>query len=73
MPLKNTKNNNTKKINTKVTLKNKIIVFFLTLPACFSVPIIFSNLKYDCSNLVDVRNLQEQVKKHSVTENCSDL
>ena len=27
----------------------------------------------NCSNLLDIRNLQEQVKKHFVTKNCSDL
>ena len=33
-----------------------------------------SNLNYNCSNLLDLRNLQEQVKKiHSVTKNCPDL
>ena len=36
---------------------------FLTFPACFSIAIIFSNLNYNCSNLLDMRNLQEQVKK----------
>ena len=36
---------------------------FLTFPACFSIPIFFSNLNYNCSNLLDMRNLQEQVKK----------
>ena len=36
---------------------------FLTFPACFSIPMIFSNLNYNCSNLLDKRNLQEQVKK----------
>ena len=36
---------------------------FLIFPACFSIPIIFSNLNYNCSNLLDMRNLQEQVKK----------
>ena len=40
----------------------------------FQIPIIFSNLNSNCSNLVDLRNLQEKVKKeHSVTKNCSDL
>jgi hypothetical protein len=34
---------------------------------------IFSNLNDSCSNLLDLRNLQEQAKKHSVTKNCSDL
>ena len=27
------------------------------------MPILFSNLNYNCSNLLDIRNLQEQVKK----------
>ena len=36
---------------------------FLTFPACFSIPIIFSNLNYNCSTSLDLRNLQEQVKK----------
>ena len=30
---------------------------------CFSIPIIFFNLNYDCSNFLDMRNLQEQVIK----------
>ena len=38
-------------------------MYFLTFSACFSIPIIFSNLNYNCSNLLDMRNLQEQVKK----------
>ena len=38
------------------------ILFFLNFPACFSIPIIFSKLNYNCSNLLDLRNLQEQVK-----------
>ena len=38
-------------------------ILFLTFPACFSIPIIFSNFNYDCSIFLDVRNLQEQVKK----------
>ena len=37
--------------------------YFLTFLAWFSIPIIFSNLNSDCSNLLDLRNLQEQVKK----------
>ena len=37
--------------------------YFLTFPACFSIPIIFSNLNSNCSNSLDIRNLQEQVKK----------
>ena len=46
-----------KKIKTE---KAFIPIFFLTFPACFSIPIIFSNLNSNCSN-------------HSVTKNCSDL
>ena len=38
-------------------------ISFLTFPACFPIPIIFSNLNYNCSNLLDKRNLQEQVIK----------
>ena len=38
-------------------------IFSITFPACFSIPIFFSNLNYNCSNLLDMRNLQEQVKK----------
>ena len=36
---------------------------FLTFPKCFSIPIIFSNFDFNCSNLSSLRNLQEQVKK----------
>ena len=32
---------------------------FLTFPACFSIPIIFSNFDFNCSNLSSLRNLQE--------------
>ena len=39
------------------------IFLFLTFPACFSIPIIFSNLNSYCSNLSYLRNLQGQVKK----------
>ena len=39
------------------------ILFFLTFPACFKIPIFFSNLNSDCSNVLDLRNLQEQVEK----------
>ena len=46
---------------------------FLTFPACFSIPIFFSNFDFNCSNLSSLRNLQEQVKNHSVTKNSSDL
>ena len=36
---------------------------FLTFPADFYIPIIFSNLNYSCPIFWDLRNLQEQVKK----------
>ena len=36
---------------------------FLSFPACFSIPIFFANLNYNCFNLLDLRNLQD----------CSDL
>ena len=39
----------------------------------FLNPIIFSNLNFNCSNSLDLKSLQKQVKKHSVTKNCSDL
>ena len=31
--------------------------------SCFEIPTFFSNLNLNCSNLSDMRNLQEQVKK----------
>ena len=36
---------------------------FLTFPACFEIPIFFSNLNSNCFNLLYLLNLQEQVKK----------
>ena len=48
-----------RKKRTKVEIK----VNFLTFPACLWIPINFSNLNPNCSNLLDMRNLQEQVKK----------
>ena len=36
---------------------------FLTFPACFSIPIIFSYFNLSFPNLSSLRNLQEQVKK----------
>ena len=59
--------------NVPAKQKSRGNVSFLTFPACFKIPIFFSNLNYNCSNLLDMRNLQEQVKKHSVAKNCSDL
>ena len=37
--------------------------FFLTFPADFWIPINFSNLNLNCSHILELRNLQEQVKK----------
>ena len=48
-------------------------IFFLTFPVGFSIPIIFSNLNYNfSSNVLDPRNLQEQVKKPFCFKNCTD-
>ena len=52
-----------RKKRTKVEIKVNI----LTFPACFRTPMIFSNLNPNCSNLLDMRNLEKQVKKCSVT------
>ena len=52
--------------NQKNRIKHKGNIWkfnFLTFPADFLIPIIFSNLNYNCSNFFYVRNLQEQVKK----------
>ena len=52
-------------------LKKKI----LTFPADFQILIIFSNLNHNCSNALDLRNLQEdqEVKKLFCFKNCTDL
>ena len=39
------------------------VALTLTFPADSSIPINFSNLNSNCSNSLDLRNLQEQVKK----------
>ena len=52
-----------RKQNTKFSHTSKNNNNFLTFPACFSIPIIFSNLNLNCPNLSSLRNLQEQVKK----------
>ena len=36
---------------------------FLTFPTCFWIPISFFNLNSNCSNSLDMRNIQEHVKK----------
>ena len=56
--------------NSTEIIRNSYL--FLTFPACFSIPIIFAISNSNSSNLLDMRNLQEQ-GKHSVTKNCPDL
>ena len=50
-------------IEAHVKSNASVNIFFLTFPACFSIPIFLSNLNSNCSNLLDIRNLQEQVKE----------
>ena len=57
-------------------LQNEAKVF-LKLDFSFSnfscISLFFSNLNSNFSNSYDMSHLQEQVKKHSDTKNCSDL
>ena len=46
---------------------------FLAFPVGFKIPIIFSYFNYNCSNVLDLRKLHEQVKKTFCFKNCSDL
>ena len=46
---------------------------FLTFPVGFYIPIIFSNLNYNYSNVLDLRNFHGQVKKHSVSKTVLTL
>ena len=43
--------------------KYESVPFFLAFAVGFQIPIIFYNLNYICSNLLDLRNFQEQVIK----------
>ena len=52
-------------------LLNNITI--LTFLANLYIPIIFSNLNNNCSNVLDLRNLQKQVKKEFCFKNCADL
>ena len=45
-----------------MTIKLQFL-YFLTFPVCFWIPIMFSNLNLNCSILLDMRNLHQQVKK----------
>ena len=62
------KNSNLKQIGTNLGKKP-----FFDFSCVFLNPNNFFQFESpNCSNLSDMRNLQEQVKKHSVTKNCSD-
>ena len=43
----------------------KVSDFFKLVPVGFYIPIIFSNLNYNCSNVLDLRNRQKQYRKAS--------
>ena len=47
--------------------------FFLTFPACFSIPIIFPILILIVLIYQVWETSRNKLKKHSVTKNCSDL
>ena len=49
--------------NSGLNIITWVHYYFLTFPACFWIPIIFSNFDYNCSNFIDMRKLQEEVKK----------
>ena len=57
---------------SKVTCKSLYFLCmylgFLTFPVGFKIQFIFPNFDSDCSNLLDLKTLQEQVKKHSVSK-----
>ena len=46
-------------------------LIFLTFPADLWIPIIFFNLWYDWSNILHLRNCQEQFKKVFYSKNCT--
>ena len=51
-------------VQVKVLSLLKLLCYtFLTFPACFKIPIFFSNLNSNFFSLLDMRNLQEQVQK----------
>ena len=39
----------------------ELLVFFLTFPACFYIPIIFSNSNLNCSNVLDPEKVKKKV------------
>ena len=66
------KNSKTTRLFNSILSKHWINIFS-NFSCMFLNPNNFSNLNSNCSNLLDLRNLQEQAKKHFVTKNCSDL
>ena len=46
---------------------------FLTFPVGFEFPINFSHLNFNCCSVLDLTNLQEQVKNTFCFKNCTDL
>ena len=57
----------------RTSISRSWIYSFSNFSCMFLNPNILSNLNSNCSNSLDMRNPQEQVKKHSLTKNCSDL
>jgi hypothetical protein len=45
---------------------------FVTFPANFWIPIIFCNFNSNCSNILELRDLRNKLKKHSFSKNWSD-
>ena len=56
-----------------LTKNSDIRMNFLTFPICLHISIIFSNLNSNCFNLLDLINLQEEVKKAFCLKNCNEL
>ena len=48
-------------------------ITFLIFPACFYIPIIFSNLNSNCTNVLDLETSRNKLKKAFCFKNCSDL
>ena len=66
----------TKIVVTYCEKKNVLVIkknFFSNFSCMFLNPKFFPNLNSDCSKLLDLRNLLERGKKHSVIKNCCDL
>ena len=66
------------KKNDRIKSDLQIFVFPLYVPrfsnfSCRFQNPFFSNSNYNCSNLLDLINLQEQVKKAFSFKNCTDL